>query len=321
MPDDAETLRLIRRSLAPGHQIDEHSPEVESTLPDGSRLTAVIPPETEQVTLTIRRYVVRHHRLADLGTLPSEAVELVEAYARSRASMLIAGHGRSGKTTLLRCIVGAGDPSGRFARSRMCASWRCTSIMPAAIPLSTPRAKIEGAGARTHRQLTAHSPEAPTGCPGRRRVRGPKHSIFFWRRQRATSASATIHSTRLAGRFASSATFRSAARPRVSSATPSREMIAEHFDLVIVCGSGPTVRGASRNFEVTGLGKDGVIDGSDLMGTRPRDGPPGPDWCAPPPAGAAAGAWKPQWAAGRLLGFGAALLLAGGTLFLSGVHL
>src|SRR6266852_630730 len=89
MPEDAETLRLVRRIVAPlGHHIDEHSPEVESSLPDGSRLTAVIHPQTEHVTLVIRRYVLSHHRLADLGTLPPAAVELVKAYARSRASML-----------------------------------------------------------------------------------------------------------------------------------------------------------------------------------------------------------------------------------------
>ena len=112
VPDDAETLRLIRRIIGPlGQHIDENSPEVESSLPDGSRLTAVIPPMTEQVTLVVRRYVVRHHRLGDLGTLPPAAVELVEAFARSRASILIAGPGGSGKTTLLRCVVAAGDPA------------------------------------------------------------------------------------------------------------------------------------------------------------------------------------------------------------------
>jgi Type II/IV secretion system protein len=111
VPEDTETLRLIRRLLAPGDSIDESSPEVESTLPDGSRLTAVIPPETEQVTLAIRRYVVRHHRLSDLGTLPADAVSLVEAYARAGASIVIAGPGGAGKTTLLRCIVAADDPN------------------------------------------------------------------------------------------------------------------------------------------------------------------------------------------------------------------
>src|SRR5712692_8753769 len=112
-PDDAETLRLVRRLLAPGDRIDESSPEVESTLPDGSRLTAVIPPETEQVRLTIRRYVVRHHRLADLGTLPSEAVAVGEGYARGGARIVTAGRARR------RCCAASwrrATPIAPFAR-------------------------------------------------------------------------------------------------------------------------------------------------------------------------------------------------------------
>jgi pilus assembly protein CpaF len=144
-PDDAETLRLVRRLLAPGDRIDESSPEVESTLPDGSRLTAVIPPETEQVTLTIRRYVVRHHRLADLGTLPSEAVALVESYARGGASIVTAGPGGAGKTTLLRCIVAAGDPSRTICSIEDVRELALHQYHPAAIPLYAHRANIEGA--------------------------------------------------------------------------------------------------------------------------------------------------------------------------------
>jgi Flp pilus assembly CpaF family ATPase len=58
-------------------------------------------PKTEQGTLATRRYLVRHHRRSGLGTLPPDAVALVEAYARAGASIVIAGPGGAGKSTLL----------------------------------------------------------------------------------------------------------------------------------------------------------------------------------------------------------------------------
>ncbi len=42
-------------------------------------------------------------------------------------------------------------------------------------------------------------------------------------------------------------------------------MIADHFDLVIVCGRGPDgTRRVSHIFEVTGRGPEDVIEGADL---------------------------------------------------------
>jgi hypothetical protein len=74
VPEPDETLHLIKRALGPlGARLDESSPVVELGLPDGSRLTAVIPPMTDQIKLTIRKFVLRAQRLETLvalGTLP-----------------------------------------------------------------------------------------------------------------------------------------------------------------------------------------------------------------------------------------------------------
>lgn len=54
--DDAELLRLVRRTIGPlGRRLDETSPMVDARLADGSRLNAVIPPLTTGSThVTIR---------------------------------------------------------------------------------------------------------------------------------------------------------------------------------------------------------------------------------------------------------------------------
>ena len=168
-PDDAETLRLVRRLLAPGDRIDESSPEVESTLPDGSRLTAVIPPETEQVTLTIRRYVVRHHRLADLGTLPSEAVALVEAYA-GRGKHRHCRTGRRGQDDAVALHRGSGRPQSHNLLDRRRSGTSAAPVSPRGDPAVCPSREHRRRW-RTHVSgADAHRPAAPTGCPGGRRV-------------------------------------------------------------------------------------------------------------------------------------------------------
>ncbi len=291
-PDDAETLRLVRRLLAPGDRIDESSPEVESTLPDGSRLTAVIPPETEQVTLTIRRYVVRHHRLADLGTLPSEAVALVEAYARGGASIITAG------------------PGGALHQYH-----------PAAIPLYAHRANIEGAGARTYRELMRTALRLRPDVLVVGECRGAEALDWLLAAATGHQCLGTLHSDSPRGTLRQLGTFAQLATEGIN-AHAIGEMIAEHFDLVIVCGFGPDgARRVTHIFEVTGLGKDGVIDGSDLWVLDPETGHLVPTGVRPRRLERPRAHGNHNGLPGRLLGFGAALLLAGGTLFLSGVHL
>jgi pilus assembly protein CpaF len=320
-PDDAETLRLVRRLLAPGDRIDESSPEVESTLPDGSRLTAVIPPETEQVTLTIRRYVVRHHRLADLGTLPSEAVALVEAYARGGASIITAGPGGAGKTTLLRCIVAAGDPSRTICSIEDVRELALHQYHPAAIPLYARRANIEGAGARTYRELMRTALRLRPDVLVVGECRGAEALDWLLAAATGHQCLGTLHSDSPRGALRQLGTFAQLATEGIN-AHAIGEMIAEHFDLVIVCGFGPDgARRITHIFEVTGLGKDGVIDGSDLWVLDPETGHLVPTGVRPRRLERLRAHGNHNGLAGRLVGFGAALLLVGGALFVSGVRL
>ena len=320
-PDDAEILRLVRRLLAPGDRIDESSAEVKSTLPDGSRLTAVIPPETEQVTLTIRRYVVRHHRLADLGTLPSEAVALVEAYARGGASIITAGPGGAGKTTLLRCIVAAGDSSRTICSIEDVRELALHQYHPAAIPLYAHRANIEGAGARTYRELMRTALRLRPDVLVVGECRGAEALDWLLAAATGHQCLGTLHSDSPRGALRQLGTFAQLATEGIN-AHAIGEMIAEHFDLVIVCGFGPDgARRVTHLFEVTGLGKDGVIDGSDLWVLDPETGCLVPTGVRPRRLERPRAHGNHNGLPGRLLGFGAALLLAGGTLFLSGVRL
>ncbi len=105
-------VKNIARRL--GDDISELKPILDSRLPDGSRVAAVIPPcSVNGVTLTIRKFNVRHFGVEELiqaGTLERWLANQLETYVLGRKNILIAGSTGSGKTSLLN-VLGKFIPS------------------------------------------------------------------------------------------------------------------------------------------------------------------------------------------------------------------
>src|SRR6202795_2857064 len=99
-------VKNIARRL--GDDISESNPILDSRLPDGSRVAAVIPPcSLNGVTLTIRKFNSRHFGIEDLirvGTLERWLANHLETYVLGRKNILIAGGTGTGKTTLLNIL-------------------------------------------------------------------------------------------------------------------------------------------------------------------------------------------------------------------------
>src|SRR6202048_404296 len=99
-------VKNIARRL--GDDISEAKPILDSRLPDGSRVAAVIPPcSLRGVTLTIRKFNARHFEIQDLiegGMLDRNLANRFEDYVLGRRNVLIAGGTGSGKTTLLNAL-------------------------------------------------------------------------------------------------------------------------------------------------------------------------------------------------------------------------
>jgi pilus assembly protein CpaF len=99
-------VKNIARRL--GDDISEAKPILDSRLPDGSRVAAVIPPcSLNGVTLTIRRFNSRHFDIEDLirsGTLDRALANRLEDYILQRRNLLLSGGTSSGKTTLLTAL-------------------------------------------------------------------------------------------------------------------------------------------------------------------------------------------------------------------------
>ena len=100
-------VKNIARRL--GDDISEAKPILDSRLPDGSRVAAVIPPcSVNGVTLTIRKFNARHFTVSDLveaGTLEPWLANQLEDYVLARRNILISGGTGTGKTTLLNVLA------------------------------------------------------------------------------------------------------------------------------------------------------------------------------------------------------------------------
>jgi pilus assembly protein CpaF len=100
-------VRNIARRL--GDDISEEKPILDSRLPDGSRVAAVVPPcSLHGVTLTIRKFDAKHFGIADLiriGTITEELAGLLKTAAVNRQNILISGGTGTGKTTLLSILA------------------------------------------------------------------------------------------------------------------------------------------------------------------------------------------------------------------------
>lgn len=101
-------VKNIARRL--GDDISESKPILDSRLPDGSRVAAVLPPcSVNGITLTIRKFTARHFTMADLietGTLPESLAADLRRQVLERRNILISGGTGTGKTTLLNIVAG-----------------------------------------------------------------------------------------------------------------------------------------------------------------------------------------------------------------------
>jgi pilus assembly protein CpaF len=100
-------VKNIARRL--GDDISEAKPILDSRLPDGSRVAAILPPcSIDGITLTIRKFNTRNFRIADLianETLTRELADSLHNAVVQRQNILVSGGTGAGKTTLLGILA------------------------------------------------------------------------------------------------------------------------------------------------------------------------------------------------------------------------
>lgn len=100
-------VRNIARAL--GDEISEEKPLLDSRLPDGSRVAAVIPPcSVNGTTLTIRKFQSRlftADELVRVGSMPARVLATLRESIVRRQNILISGGTGTGKTTMLNALA------------------------------------------------------------------------------------------------------------------------------------------------------------------------------------------------------------------------
>ena len=102
-------LRIISKMVSPlGKTIDTSTPMVDSRLPDGSRINAIIPPlSVNGPILTIRKFKRNLNSIDDLlrnGTLTRDMAIFLECAIKAKMNIIVCGGTGSGKTTILNIL-------------------------------------------------------------------------------------------------------------------------------------------------------------------------------------------------------------------------
>jgi pilus assembly protein CpaF len=107
----ADQLRVAVQNIARalGDDISEEKPILDSRLPDGSRIAAVLPPlSIHGITVTIRKFNIRSFAIGDLiriGTITEQMATHLQNAIIERKNILISGGTGTGKTTLLNILA------------------------------------------------------------------------------------------------------------------------------------------------------------------------------------------------------------------------
>lgn len=117
--NDEHIIRTIQRIIQPlGRTIDSANPMVDSHLPDGSRINAIIPPlSLKGPVLTIRKFKKNMDNIDSLignGTLTPYMARFLQACVEAKLNIVVCGGTGSGKTTLLNILSNFIGPHERI---------------------------------------------------------------------------------------------------------------------------------------------------------------------------------------------------------------
>lgn len=153
-------IRTIQRIVQPlGRTIDSANPMVDSRLPDGSRINAIIPPlSVKGPVVTIRKFKQSIENIESLvgnGTLTPYMARFLKASVEAKLNIIVCGGTGSGKTTLLNILSNFIGPYERIITIEDAVELHLKQ--PHVISLETRNVNYEKKGAITIRDLVRNS--------------------------------------------------------------------------------------------------------------------------------------------------------------------
>jgi pilus assembly protein CpaF len=185
--DNRQVRSFLERLLeqVEGKRLDRITPRVEARLPDGSRLTAAIPPISSNgnVICSIRRFRLAAgtlRELVELEFLSDQAADFLAACVRADKNIVVAGRVSAGKTTLINALGRAIPGSERVVVCESSAELQLPAVLPNCVGYEARPASADGLQAITLEDLVA---DALRMAPDKLIVgecRGPETMAMLW---------------------------------------------------------------------------------------------------------------------------------------------
>jgi pilus assembly protein CpaF len=198
--DDRQLRAFLERLLekVEGKRLDRITPRVEARLPDGSRITAAIPPVSSNghPICSIRRFHLGASSLTDLehlGFLSGQAAAFLAACVRAGKNIVVAGRVSSGKTTLLNALGKEIPPQERIVVCESSAELQLPRVLANCIGYEARPGSLDGLPPVTLEDLVS---DALRMNPDRILVgecRGPETMALLWSLATGHSGMTSIH--------------------------------------------------------------------------------------------------------------------------------
>lgn len=109
---EVENRQTIEQLIAAtDRRLDASNPVAQARILDGqARLSVVIPPVSDRLSATVRRYALRRQTLeslVSLGSLSAPAADFLAAAMRANSSVIVSGPPGAGKTSFLSALMSA----------------------------------------------------------------------------------------------------------------------------------------------------------------------------------------------------------------------
>jgi pilus assembly protein CpaF len=168
-----------------GKRLDRLTPRVEARLPDGSRLTAAIPPVSSNgfTICSIRRFRLAAGTLDELVALEflsREAADFLAACVQVGKNVVVAGRVSSGKTTLLNALGGAISGAERIVVCESSAELHLPQLLPNCVGFEARTGSADGLQPITLEHLVADSLRMNPDRIIVGECRGPETMAMLW---------------------------------------------------------------------------------------------------------------------------------------------
>src|SRR6266536_445462 len=269
--DDRQVRAFVERLLeqVEGKRLDRITPRVEARLPDGSRLTAAIPPVSSNghPICTIRRFRLGAGTLAELvelNFLSDEAAAFLTACVGAGKNIIAAGRVSSGKTTLLNALGRAIAGSERIVVCESSAELQLPAILPNCIGYEARPASNDGLPAVTLEDLVS---DALRMNPDRILVgecRGPETMAMLWAFATGHAGMTSVHGESAEHALRNLVRFALTSGARIE-AEQALDWLRE-IDLVVHCDRPRSFDGGERRFLPRRI--DEIVEVAGVEGSR-----------------------------------------------------